>query len=665
MATVDEVVVKVRADLKDINAKLSSLEKRVKTTTDKSSKAFQLFGRVAGVALAAVSGAAILRATGGIISLAASAEELQNKFNVVFGNQASLVKSQLQAFGNEARRSTQELMGMAASVQDLFVPLGFTREEAAKLSVQLTKLAVDVGSFNDMQDPEVMRAFASALVGNHETVRRFGVQIDQSTLQQELFRMGIDRNITSVDTQTKVLARLNLIINGTKDANNDAIETNDSFTNSSKALTASLEELSVAIGQKLLPILAPAQSAFADFINAINEGLQRRGVLDPQSTGMGIEVLAKQIQDAEKDLLDSQERIDGLFEMLGKVTDKSMREVIELNLQKAINDNQALIVEIMELKNKFEELLGTTEAFNKAFNKTKETTEKTIERTADQKEAYKELEKIINNLREQQKIYRDGIKLEDDALTQGNLAVLNYSELKKRLADSDKELIEVLRQEIVELNRVSEAYSEAQAKAEELKNKQEELKALNQIFIGVVDNLASAYEQNFIDALSGTKSALDSFKDFSRQVVEEILRTYLRLSIINPIINQIFGQSGLNFSGFTPRQEMSSSNVLSRFADIGKAAVGARAMGGSVTRGQPYMVGERGPEMFVPNSSGNIVPNNKLGGTVINQSLNFATGIQNTVRAEVMNMMPIIQNATLQAVVDQKRRGGAFAQGMG
>ena len=74
------------------------------------------------------------------------------------------------------------------------------------------------------------------------------------------------------------------------------------------------------------------------------------------------------------------------------------------------------------------------------------------------------------------------------------------------------------------------------------------------------------------------------------------------------------------------------------------------------------MVGERGPEMFVPHSSGNIVPNNKIGGTVINQSLNFTTGIQNTVRAEVMNMLPMIQNATLEAVVDQKRRGGMFAQ---
>jgi hypothetical protein len=75
------------------------------------------------------------------------------------------------------------------------------------------------------------------------------------------------------------------------------------------------------------------------------------------------------------------------------------------------------------------------------------------------------------------------------------------------------------------------------------------------------------------------------------------------------------------------------------------------------------MVGERGPEMFVPNQSGNIIPNGAKG-TVVNQSINFATGIQNTVRAEVMNLMPMIKNATLSAVVDQKRRGGAFAQGL-
>jgi len=41
-----------------------------------------------------------------------------------------------------------------------------------------------------------------------------------------------------------------------------------------------------------------------------------------------------------------------------------------------------------------------------------------------------------------------------------------------------------------------------------------------------------------------------------------------------------------------------------------------RALGGPVTGGQQYMVGERGPELFVPNQSGSIVPNNALGGQI-------------------------------------------------
>ena len=77
---------------------------------------------------------------------------------------------------------------MASTVQDTFVPLGFARNEASDLSVQLTKLAVDVASFNNASDTETMRAFQSAIVGNHETVRRFGIVITEATLQQELNR---------------------------------------------------------------------------------------------------------------------------------------------------------------------------------------------------------------------------------------------------------------------------------------------------------------------------------------------------------------------------------------------------------------------------------------------------------------------------------------------
>ena len=79
------------------------------------------------------------------------------------------------------------------------------------------------------------------------------------------------------------------------------------------------------------------------------------------------------------------------------------------------------------------------------------------------------------------------------------------------------------------------------------------------------------------------------------------------------------------------------------------------------------LVGERGPEIFVPHSNGNIMNNmnskNAMGGggtTVINQSINFATGVVPTVRAEVMKMMPQIADVTKGAVAEAAIRGGSY-----
>jgi phage-related minor tail protein len=50
--------------------------------------------------------------------------------------------------------------------------------------------------------------------------------------------------------------------------------------------------------------------------------------------------------------------------------------------------------------------------------------------------------------------------------------------------------------------------------------------------------------------------------------------------------------------------------------------VPGRASGGPVMGNTPYMVGEKGPELFVPSSSGNIVPNGQLGGTNVSYTIN-------------------------------------------
>jgi hypothetical protein len=229
---------------------------------------------VINVAAVGVIALSIGRAGKAAIDLAGDVAEMQSKSAVVFGQFRDQVVADLTEFGSAVGRSSFELEGMASSIQDTFVPMGFARGEAAQLSVELTKLAVDVASFNNASDTDTMEAFQSALVGNHETVRRFGVVITEATLKQELLRMGIKRTGDEVTNAEKVQARLNLITAGTTDAQGDAARTADSYANQTKALSAEVSQLALDIGRELLPMATDLVELFRDGVGVTRSFLQ-------------------------------------------------------------------------------------------------------------------------------------------------------------------------------------------------------------------------------------------------------------------------------------------------------------------------------------------------------------------------------------------------------
>jgi hypothetical protein len=96
------------------------------------------------------------------------------------------------------------------------------------------------------------------------------------------------------------------------------------------------------------------------------------------------------------------------------------------------------------------------------------------------------------------------------------------------------------------------------------------------------------------------------------------------------------------------------------YDDIPKFASGGYAHGGRMA-----LVGERGPELFMPRVGGTVIPNDQLGGGGVNVTLNFSTGVQSTVRAEVMGLMPVISENVKQAVAEARMRGGSFSAAMG
>ena len=82
------------------------------------------------------------------------------------------------------------------------------------------------------------------------------------------------------------------------------------------------------------------------------------------------------------------------------------------------------------------------------------------------------------------------------------------------------------------------------------------------------------------------------------------------------------------------------------------------------------VVGERGPELFVPHAPGTIMNSadtrSSMGGgsIVVNQNISFATGVVPTVRAEVTKMLPQIADVSKAAVLDASMRGGSFSKGI-
>ena len=149
-----------------------------------------------------------------------------------------------------------------------------------------------------------------------------------------------------------------------------------------------------------------------------------------------------------------------------------------------------------------------------------------------------------------------------------------------------------------------------------------------------VNNLENA----LVSLVTGATTAKDAFKDMARSILADLARIMIQQQITLPLAQSM----GFNVAG-------------------------ARAMGGPVTAGRPYLVGEKGPEIVVPGRNGGIVPNNQMGGggVTVNQTINLSTGVSDTVRAEVLNMLPQIQNATTAAVLDTRRRGGGFATAFG
>lgn len=251
-----------------VKAGLGQLQKSLQGLGTGLSKIGAVGGVVSG-ALAAIGAKAI--------SSASQFEEIIGKFDAVFKGQAAEVRKWGETIQAAIKIGRTELLALLGTAQDTFVPLGFAREEATQLSKRIALLAVDLEAFYGTKASEGLELITSALVGNHEAVKRFAVIITEATLKQELMNMGIAGGAKEATEAQKTMARLNIILRGTADAQGAALREAENWNSVTRDLRGAIQDTFVVLGQKLIPLVKPYIDRIKEAVLVSKEWLETNG----------------------------------------------------------------------------------------------------------------------------------------------------------------------------------------------------------------------------------------------------------------------------------------------------------------------------------------------------------------------------------------------------
>jgi tape measure domain-containing protein len=179
---------------------------------------------------------------------------------------------------------------------------------------------------------------------------------------------------------------------------------------------------------------------------------------------------------------------------------------------------------------------------------------------------------------------------------------------------------------------------------------------------GVANTLGEGLGSAFNALISGAQGWEDSLRQIASGVLVDIANQLIRIFVIEQAINAI--KAFLTpFSASTPLG--AGGGQVGKFGTLGpNYGIPQRAKGGPVSSGQTYMVGERGPELFVPGRSGTIVANDKMGGGNTNVVVNVdAKGSSVEGDEQGANQLGRVISAAVQSeLIKQQRPGGILAR---
>lgn len=248
----------------DETEKANKKQKEYKKSTEDSEKSVSKLGK----SIASAFAVKMLFDFGKqAVSIASDLQEVQNVVDTAFGSMSDsankFADTALESFGMSeltAKQASSTFMAMATG-------MGVVGENAADMSLTLTGLTGDMSSFFNVSQDVAQTALASVFTGETESLKKFGIVMTETNLQQFAFSEGINKNISDMTEAEKVQLRYNFVLDRTKLAQGDFAKTSDSWANQTRTLNERFKEFMGTIGEDFIIILEPLLSIFVNFLD--------------------------------------------------------------------------------------------------------------------------------------------------------------------------------------------------------------------------------------------------------------------------------------------------------------------------------------------------------------------------------------------------------------
>lgn len=250
-----------KAQIKGIQDQLKGFQTQAQQATTKTTSYFKTMAK----SIAAIGIGKIIKDS---FTSGMDFVESENLFEVSFGDASKQAREWSESYSKALGLVASEQRKNAGTLYNMFSSMGIGKD-SYNMATGLTELANDMASFYNLTSDEAFVKLKAGIIGEAEPLRAIGIIVDENTVKQYAYKMGIAEVGDELTAQQKVLARYQAILAQTSNAQGDLARTMDSPANQLRRLQAQFTEFKQQIGVAFIPLLNSVMPALTGALQII------------------------------------------------------------------------------------------------------------------------------------------------------------------------------------------------------------------------------------------------------------------------------------------------------------------------------------------------------------------------------------------------------------